>query len=230
MTRSVVALALGPATFEHRRPSAHPHHASRPSTRSERSEAAVAQPPSSHPSDIDRSLATMTMDRIKLALDVGRTGVWCFDPATGTFTGDTGVALLWGRPRDAPLNAAEFRAGLHQDDATRVETELRQAASDTSPERFLIEFRIMASPGEERWITLEGRKFSPHGAQGGIELLGIGLRHHGPEGAGRACAPPDARGDASVEEPAGHHPGDGAADREGQSDGRRVRARGFRRG
>ena len=115
----------------------------------------------------------MTMDRIKLALDVGRTGVWFYDPAAASFIGDTGVAVLWGRQHEEQLNSSAFTAGLHRDDAVRVDAELRQAASGSSPERFLIEFRIVAPPGEERWITLEGRQFSPHGAERGVELLGL---------------------------------------------------------
>ena len=115
----------------------------------------------------------MTMDRVKLALDGGRTGVWFFNPGDGTFTGDTGVAALWGRPRNEPLRSRDFGAGLHQDDAARVEAELRQAASDTGADRFLIEFRIHASPTEERWITLEGRKMVSDRAEGGVELLGL---------------------------------------------------------
>lgn len=116
----------------------------------------------------------MKAERIQLALDVGRTGVWAWDPVSGNFTGDSGISSLWGLPRDTVITAALFRSSLHPTDAARVAEELRRAAAPGGPDSAVVEFRIKRNnDGAERWISLQGRRFHPEGVEGPLEIIGL---------------------------------------------------------
>ena len=112
-------------------------------------------------------------ERIQLALDVGRTGIWIWDTVSGDFTGDSGISSLWGLPRGTVITAALFRSSLHPDDAVRVAEEMKRAAAPGGPDAALFEFRIRRSDGAERWIAFQGRRFHPKGADGPLELIGV---------------------------------------------------------
>lgn len=113
-------------------------------------------------------------ERIQLALDVGRTGVWVWNPDSGSFTGDSGVSMLWGLPRDAAITAELFQSSLNPEDAARVGEELKRAAAPGGPDSTVLEFRIKRNnDGAERWIALQGRRFRPEGAEGPLEIIGL---------------------------------------------------------
>ncbi len=117
---------------------------------------------------------TLKAERIQLALDIGRTGIWVLDTTTGDLTGDAGISSLWGLSGDTAMSAALFRASLHPDDAARVAEDLQRAAAPAGPETAQIEFRIKrGSDGAERWISIQGRRFSPQGPEGPLELIGV---------------------------------------------------------
>ena len=116
----------------------------------------------------------MKAERIQLALDVGRTGIWVWDSATGDFAGDSGMAALWGLPRSMPMTMRVLRTSLSVEDAARVEAEMRAAAQPGGADACQIEFRIRrGSDGAERWIAVHGRRFQPDGPDGPVELIGM---------------------------------------------------------
>lgn len=117
----------------------------------------------------------MRAERIQVALDVGRTGIWIWDPQTGDFSGDSGMAALWGLDRSTSISMGSLSAVIHPDDSGRVREEVRQAARLESPDPFVTEFRVRrANDGAERWIKLMGRRFQPDGPDGPVELIGMG--------------------------------------------------------
>ena len=54
-----------------------------------------------------------TLERMKLALEAGRTGIWDWNLVTGEVLLDARVRALWGLSKDAPANLEVFRAALH---------------------------------------------------------------------------------------------------------------------
>ncbi len=113
-------------------------------------------------------------ERIQLALDAGRTGIWVWDSATGEFTGDSGMAALWGLPRSVTMTMHVLRTSLSVENMARVEAEMRATAQPGGADACQIEFRIRrSSDGAERWIAIHGRRFQPEGPDGPVELIGM---------------------------------------------------------
>ncbi len=112
-------------------------------------------------------------ERIQLALDVGRTGIWVWDIAAGTFVGDEGIAALLGLPPGSCVTMELFRGSWHPEDAVRTESELGAAALPDGKETSRIEFRIRTSDGAERWVSLDARRYYPEGPTGPMELIGM---------------------------------------------------------
>ena len=115
-------------------------------------------------------------DRLRFALDVGRTGIWNWRDETQDFSGDRGLPPLWGLAQSEPMTTRAFTDSLHPDDADRVPAELRRAAAPDGPGQCQLEFRIRrGGDGAERWIALDGRRY-PAGALAGspsAELIGV---------------------------------------------------------
>lgn len=115
----------------------------------------------------------MTAERIQLALNVGRTGIWVWDTKAESFVGDRGISHLWGLPPEARMDMQTFRASWHPDDAARVEEEMRAALVPGPSESCRLEFRIVRPDGVERWMALDGRRYYPEGEDGPLELIGM---------------------------------------------------------
>ena len=114
-------------------------------------------------------------DRLRFALDVGRTGIWNWWTETQDFSGDRGLAPLWGLDPGEIMTTPTFMASLHPGDVERVAGELRRAAAPDGPGHCLVEFRIRrGGDGAERWIALEGRRY-PAAPEPGApsELIGV---------------------------------------------------------
>lgn len=115
----------------------------------------------------------MKAERIQLALDVGRTGIWVWDVEAASFAGDLGISNLWGLPPDTAMTMDLFRKSWHPEDAARVSEEMGIASSPGGAETCRIEFRILKQDGTERWVSLDGRRYRPYGETGRLELIGM---------------------------------------------------------
>ena len=121
----------------------------------------------------DAAATQLPSDRLRFALGVGRTGVWCWDGYADGFSGDRGLAVLWGLAPGASLSTALLTASLHPDDLERTFGEFRRAAAADGPDHCGLEFRIHRSnDGAERWIALDGRRY-PAVQGSSSELIGI---------------------------------------------------------
>ena len=123
--------------------------------------------------DAERTMSHMPSDRLRFALGVGRTGVWCWDGAAEDFSGDRGLAVIWGLPSGGSLSTDILMSSIHPEDTERTIGEFRRAAALSGPDQCALEFRIhRASDGAERWIALDGRRYP--GPQGrSSELIGV---------------------------------------------------------
>ena len=121
------------------------------------------------PPPTDRRLSP---DRLRFALDGGRTGIWSWEDGREDFFGDRGASLLWGLGDGEPISTEALRESLDPEDADRTFDALHCAAGPNGPEQCVLEFRIRRrSDGAERWIALQGRRYP--GADGdGSEIIG----------------------------------------------------------
>ncbi|WP_237479731.1 sensor histidine kinase [Lichenibacterium dinghuense] len=114
----------------------------------------------------------LSHDRLRFALDVGRTGIWSWEDGREDFVGDRGASLLWGLGDGESISTEALRGSLDPDDAERTFDELHRAAGPDGPEQCLLEFRIRRrSDGAERWIALQGRRY-PGGRGQAAEIVG----------------------------------------------------------
>lgn len=120
-------------------------------------------------------------ERLRFALDVGRTGIWNWRAPDQEFCGDRGLALLWGLADGQSMSSRVLRESIEPEDATRVLDELIRASAKNGPERCQIEFRIRRqSDDAQRWIRLQGRRYPIAQAgtpvpvsNGSVELIGM---------------------------------------------------------
>ena len=111
-------------------------------------------------------------DRLRFALDGGRTGIWSWEDGSEHFVGDRGASLLWGLGDGEPISTEALRGSLDPDDAGRTFDELHRAARSGGPEQCLLEIRIRRrSDGAERWIALQGRRYPGQAGEAG-EIVG----------------------------------------------------------
>jgi len=99
-------------------------------------------------------------DRLRLALDGAKLGVWSVDPKTGRFENDGRDRLIHGHdPVAPPKTLAEARPFIHPDDLQRLDAVF--AASRRSGGSYNAEYRLAPVPGQahinqERWVAVEG--------------------------------------------------------------------------
>jgi PAS domain S-box-containing protein len=95
-------------------------------------------------------------ERLRLALDAGRCGVWDWDIAGQRLTWSEEVFTIHGiAPEDFGGRIEDFTSAIHPEDAGRVGAAIQQALD--GPEGYQIEFRIVRPGGEVRWIDTNGR-------------------------------------------------------------------------
>jgi two-component sensor histidine kinase len=120
-------------------------------------------------------------ERLRFALDVGRTGIWNWRASGQEFCGDRGLALLWGLADGQSMSARILRESIEPDDAAPVFEALTRATAKDGPERCQLEFRIRRqSDDAQRWVRLQGRLYpvpavgAPEPASdGAVELVGM---------------------------------------------------------
>ena len=96
-------------------------------------------------------------ERLNLALDAGRMGVWELDVASGLCTWSRMEYELLGLSEgmgESP-SAEVFERYIHPEDRDRVNQEVESAISQCS--EFSSEFRIIRADGETRWLAAQSR-------------------------------------------------------------------------
>ena len=107
---------------------------------------------------------TFLLERMQLALDAGRTGIWDWNLVTGEVHLDARVRALWGLSADAPANLDVFRSALHPQDKKRTKAAIEQALDPTYQDDYESEYRVIGlNDRVERWVSVRGRTFFEDG-------------------------------------------------------------------
>ena len=111
-------------------------------------------------------------ERLRFVLQAGRLGSWSLDLADMRFVASETFKLLLGRASKAPLGHAEYLALIHEGD--RVRRDEAVATCIASHGDYDIEYRIVTSAGEIRWLKIRGQPF--YGGDGvPLRLAGVAL-------------------------------------------------------
>ncbi len=98
----------------------------------------------------------LSEERLKLALCVGKIGVFEVDLRSGHGNWTPEIDNIWGTPDDGKISFSEFCwSHTHPEDVARVTAEFELLAE--SGQEGEMEFRIVRPSGEPRWIRWRGR-------------------------------------------------------------------------
>jgi two-component sensor histidine kinase len=111
------------------------------------------------------------LERMQLALDAGRTGVWDWNLVTGEVHLDARVRQLWGLPDATQASFEVFRNALHPQDRPRTKEAVGLALNPTHDGDYEIEYRVIGVTDRvERWVSIRGRTFFEEGRA--VRILG----------------------------------------------------------
>lgn len=111
------------------------------------------------------------LERMQLALDAARTGIWDWNLLTGEVHIDARVRRLWGLPEDAEASFEIFRNALHPQDRKRTKEAVNVALDPTHEGDYEIEYRVIGQTDRiERWVSVRGRTFFENGRA--VRILG----------------------------------------------------------
>jgi len=102
----------------------------------------------------------LTVERMKLALEAGHTGIWDWNLVTGEVLLDARVRTLWGLGPNDPANLDVFRNALHPLDKKRTKEAIAHALDPETREDYEAEYRVIGQNDRiERWVSVRGRTF-----------------------------------------------------------------------
>jgi len=111
--------------------------------------------------------------RLRIAKDAARLGIYEYDVATGSILWDARVREFWGISPDAPVTIDTFFAGLHPDDRARTQSLLERALDPAGSGQYYAEYRVISqADGGERWVAATGQVFFQNGVP--VRMIGTG--------------------------------------------------------
>lgn len=106
--------------------------------------------------------------RLRLALDTGKIGLWVWNSTDVTNAGDWSPRLreIFGIPLDVEVTHELFLSCVHPEDREAVNEAVMSAIGGASGGYYRAEYRaVRANDGAERWVTARGRAFfNPDGS------------------------------------------------------------------
>jgi len=106
-------------------------------------------------------------ERLRLALEAARMGVWSLDLVSSSFRWSEHSAGLFGfDPEGAPDTVEDYLGLVHPDDVARVDAAIREAIE--SGGNFAIEHRVVRADGCPYWIAIRGRADPARGMTGTV--------------------------------------------------------------
>ncbi|MFW5778883.1 MAG: PAS domain S-box protein [Coleofasciculus sp.] len=100
-------------------------------------------------------------ERLRLALDGAKLGIWDYDVPAGKLTWSKSCKLMFGLPPDeADYDYQVFTNCLHPDDRDRVNHTVTDAIQ--TKQDYTCDYRIIHGDGIQRWIAAKGRAFYDH--------------------------------------------------------------------
>ncbi|HEY4676732.1 MAG TPA: PAS domain S-box protein, partial [Candidatus Angelobacter sp.] len=97
----------------------------------------------------------MANERLQLALEGGRAGVWDMDVTSGLNIQFGNSQVLFGSAQEGEDPIQEFWERVHPDDQARFRETLESAKLEKR--RFREEFRVLCTDTAMRWLSLEGK-------------------------------------------------------------------------
>jgi len=116
-----------------------------------------------------------SQERLQIALDAGRMGVWDWTPASEDLSWSPEVHKLLGLPESqAAPDAHRFLQMVHPDDRSRLDAEIARVL--TKGGDYEAEFRVMRGDGETRWLVSRGRVTNSGDGDGGrSRIVGVNV-------------------------------------------------------
>ncbi|WP_424356728.1 PAS domain S-box protein [Methanocella sp. MCL-LM] len=96
-------------------------------------------------------------EKLKLAVDGSRMGMWDWDLVTGTLTWSDRCKEIFGISRDAEISYQVFLETLHPEDREPVDRDVRNALDHKAD--YDTEMRILWKDGTIHWATAKGRGY-----------------------------------------------------------------------
>jgi len=100
--------------------------------------------------------------RLRLAIETGRIGLWVWNSTDVTNSGDWSNRLkeIFGLPLDAEVTHDMFLKCVHQEDRERVNQSVMQALEGMNGGEYRAEYRtVHPRDGSEHWVTARGQAF-----------------------------------------------------------------------
>lgn len=122
-----------------------------------------ADPPAGLPEDL-RELNQQLLEseqRLRLALETGRIGLWVWNSTDVSNAGDWSPRLkeIFGLPPGTEITHDLFLECVHPDDRERVNTAVMQAVGGADGGQYALEYRAMHHDGSVHWVTARGQAF-----------------------------------------------------------------------
>jgi PAS domain S-box-containing protein len=112
-------------------------------------------------------------ERLRLALDAGRMGVWDWNIVTNEVEWSENLEDIHGLARGTFGGTLEsFRALVHPDDRERVGRAIEEAVQSRTG--YHAEFRSLRADGSVGWISARGRVFSDASGRA-VRMIGVGM-------------------------------------------------------
>jgi len=113
----------------------------------------------------------IALQRMQMALDAARTGIWDWNLVTGEVHLDARVRALWSLPDDTPGSFEIFRNALHPQDRKRTKEAVGVALDPDQEGDYEVEYRVIGVTDQvERWVSVRGRTFFENGRA--VRILG----------------------------------------------------------
>jgi diguanylate cyclase (GGDEF)-like protein/PAS domain S-box-containing protein len=123
-------------------------------------------------SKLDESNLIALAERLSLATDVARVGVWEWDTSSDLLQWDETMYTIYGLPQKVPMSYANWAAKVHPEDLPEVEAKLQRTINHRNDQR--VEFRITAGDGSMRYVSASERAvIDPLG--GACRVIGVNV-------------------------------------------------------
>jgi len=97
-------------------------------------------------------------ERLRLAVEAAKVGVWDYDPKSGALRVDVRYRRLFGLGPDAEVTVDVMRGAIHPDDLPAVQEALQRSFDPSTGGEYVTEYRTRGiEDGLERWLAMRGR-------------------------------------------------------------------------